>query len=223
MANKLQELYGQSKNKLGAMFSDAMSDYSRLPSNYPNAQKFMGALSSNISKNIPTTQEFRNPAAMSGWAQSVALNAPMGLSTKLADYVGYHTAPMYAEGGETAALHELDKLYPADIYSSKAAQYYGHGVPYDKESIAIMHKVKNKPDELVTIYRAVPTDVKENTVNIGDWITLSPSYAKEHGEAQLGGDYKIIKQKVPAKTLFTNADSIHELGYDPTPYIKGEK
>jgi GNAT superfamily N-acetyltransferase len=77
MANKLQELYGQSKNKLGSMFSSAMSDYSRLPSNYPNAQKFMGALSSNISKNVPTTADLRSPSAMLDWSQAAALNAPM--------------------------------------------------------------------------------------------------------------------------------------------------
>ena len=38
---------------------------------------------------------------------------------------------------------------------------------------------------------------------------------KEHGEGPLGGDYKILKQKVPAKSIWTNADSIHEYGYWP--------
>jgi hypothetical protein len=44
---------------------------------------------------------------------------------------------------------------------------------------------------------------------------LTKDYAKGHGESVLRGDYKILSQKVKAKELWTNADSIQEFGYQP--------
>ena len=52
-------------------------------------------------------------------------------------------------------------------------------------------------------------------INAGDWVSPSRHYAKEHGEAHLNGKYKIISKSVPAKHLFTDGNSVHELGYDP--------
>jgi len=46
-------------------------------------------------------------------------------------------------------------------------------------------------------------------------VTLTKDYAKGHGESVLRGDYKILSQKVKAKDLWTNADSIQEFGYQP--------
>lgn len=183
------------------------------------------------------------------------------------EYRGSHTAPTRDYG---APLHDLSQMYPDDIYSSKAAQYYGHGVPYDQKAALIMQQYKDKPDATVTIYRAVPKEmsnadkaaeldrhmgaymrrgllpqdahIKEgskwydwayderdrlrklpdepvegiNAINAGDWVTLTRDYAKEHGESALRGKYKIISKKVKAKDIYTNADSIHEFGYDPS-------
>jgi hypothetical protein len=47
-------------------------------------------------------------------------------------------------------------------------------------------------------------------------VTITEDYAKVHGEGPLQGDYKIVKQKAKAKELFTEANSIHELGYWPS-------
>lgn len=52
-------------------------------------------------------------------------------------------------------------------------------------------------------------------INVGDWVTTVRSYAKEHGEGALRGQYKIVSKKVKAKDVFTNGDSIFEFGYDP--------
>jgi hypothetical protein len=54
-------------------------------------------------------------------------------------------------------------------------------------------------------------------INPGDWVTINRNYAKEHGESTLNGKYKIVKKTVRAKDIYTNGDSIHEWGYDPTP------
>jgi hypothetical protein len=131
-------------------------------------------------------------------------------------YRGSHTAPSPEFG---APLHDLTgggQMYPADVYSPKAAQYYGTGYPKaDKEAFALANKVRGNPDAEVTMYRAVPKDESIANINAGDWVTLSKDYAKNHGESVLGNDYKILSQKVKAKDLWTNADSIHEFGYQP--------
>lgn len=191
------------------------------------------------------------------------------------DYRGSHTAPDKTNG---APLHDLTKVYPDDIYSLKAARYYGDmgGDANDIESIRCMHFFKNKPNAKVKIYRAVPdinkeindkvkyysdlirhvntygfppikdrhasgifhelgydkekyidklsreiTDLeakRQNTIgiNAGDWVTLNKNYAKQHGESALQGKYKIVTKTVPAKTLYTDANSVHEFGYDPS-------
>jgi hypothetical protein len=183
------------------------------------------------------------------------------------EYRGSHTAPTRDYG---APLHNLSQMYPDDIYSSKAAQYYGHSVPYDQKAASILQQYRDKPDATVTIYRAVPKEmsnadkaaeldrhmgaymrrgllpqdahIKEgskwydwaydererlrklpdtpvegiNAINAGDWVTLTRDYAKEHGESALRGKYKIISKKVKAKDVFTDANSIHEFGYDPS-------
>jgi hypothetical protein len=131
-------------------------------------------------------------------------------------YRGSHTAPGPDFG---APLHDLTgggQMYPADVYSAKAAQYYGTGFPKaDREAFALAQRVRGNPDAEITMYRAVPKDEKITGINAGDWVTLSKDYAKTHGESALKNDYKILSQKVKAKDLWTNADSIHEFGYQP--------
>jgi hypothetical protein len=138
-------------------------------------------------------------------------------------YKSQHRPPS-AENG--APLHDVTKggeIYPADIYSSKGLQYYGTGQDRaDKESLNVIKNTKDKPDALVTMYRAVPKDSSITTINNGDWVTLSKTYAKEHGESALDDDYKIVSKKVKASQLFTNGDSINEFGYWEGPPKKGE-
>jgi len=183
------------------------------------------------------------------------------------DYKGEHEAPK--NDGFSKPIHNLKDIYPDDIYGSNAAKYYGHGVPYDQESINHLHGVKDKPNKMVRIYRAVPhkqlpkermaeieshkayilktgkipkgvnasdrsnyynqisdeyeklktlpdQPAKKLNINPGDWVTLNRKYAKEHGQANLGNKYKIVSKVVPAKHVYTDSNSIHEFGYDPS-------
>jgi hypothetical protein len=130
------------------------------------------------------------------------------------DYKGTHKAPSKSNG---SPLHDLTQIYPDDIYSNKAVAYYGdRATDYsDQLSISIMHNTKDKPDATVKIYRAVPSNIQVD-INAGDWVTINKQYAVTHGKRTLGGDYKIITKVVPAKHLYTDANSIHEFGYDPS-------
>ena len=140
--------------------------------------------------------------------------APQVNAGLLGDYAGQHRAPMRDSGAP--AFNLAGDIYPDDIYSSKAVQYYGTGSDdMDKTTMGLLQSLRGNPDADVTIYRAVPKGV--DGVNTGDWVTVNKQYAKDHGESALGGDFDIIEKKVKAKDIFTNGDSIHEFGYDPQP------
>lgn len=136
---------------------------------------------------------------------------------KESEYRDYHKAP--SRGGYSAPLYDATALYPDDIYGPDAARLYGDRNPsIDRQTLSIIRAARNNPDLEVSIYRAIPSSVSEERSKIfpGDWVTINRSYAIMHGEGPLDGDYKIISMKVPAKHVYTHADSIHEWGYDPS-------
>lgn len=197
------------------------------------------------------------------------------------DYRGMHKAP----DKDDAPLHNLEELYPEDIYSSDAVKLYGTGdYSKDAESINIIQSARNRPRKPIKIYRAVPDinhEIKKKMkpwvdavnyfykwrftpladknpldknkeyndiydkyfdfsddgkawidamdakiqefkdkmsppikINSGDWVTINKRYAIEHGRDNLNGKYKIVTKTVPARTLYTDGNSIHEWGYN---------
>lgn len=75
-------------------------------------------------------------------------------TTTTTDYRGEHKAPDKSSG---APLYDMTKIYPDDIYSSDAARYYGDGEPAkDQQSISIIQGTRNRPNNPIRIYRAVP-------------------------------------------------------------------
>jgi hypothetical protein len=119
-------------------------------------------------------------------------------------------------------LHDLTGTYPDDVYGPMGARYYGHyggANPQDARTMGTINFYRNRPNNPITIYRAVPKDGSKYKINTGDWVTINPSYAREHGESALDGEYKIISKSVKARDIYTNGDSIHEWGYDPQPRV----
>ena len=57
--------------------------------------------------------------------------------------------------------------------------------------------------------------VAKMKIEPGNWVTINRSYARDHGEAALNGEYRIITKTVSAGELFTDGNSLHEQGYDP--------
>lgn len=64
---------------LADWFKSQTQDYGQLKDAYPNAKKFGSALKQNVSKLVPTTEDFQSPQKMSEWSMAAAMNAPMGL------------------------------------------------------------------------------------------------------------------------------------------------
>lgn len=124
-----------------------------------------------------------------------------------------HKAP---DSRYNVRLDQIDRAYNNDgsIYSRNAAYYYGDGRDYDNKAIEAIRKARNNPDVLVSVYRAVPTQIKDKRIRNGDWVTIDGEYAEEHGWRMFDDAYRVIENKVPARYLFTDGSSIHEFGYD---------
>ncbi len=73
------------------------------------------------------------------------------------DYQGSHGAP----DKDGAPLHNLNGMYPDDIYSNDGVRLYGDGMNYDHASITHIKMARNKPNYRVTIYRAIPNDLSK--------------------------------------------------------------
>ena len=137
-----------------------------------------------------------------------------------ADYRGQHEAPS-REDDVASSLDKIDEIFPVDILDPEAqTRLYSTGFQEaDKESFDVINKVNGDPNAEVTIYRAVPDNVEG--INAGDWVTLSPAYAKQHLESNLNNQGKIVSKKVKASEIFTDANSINEWGYSPEPAQSG--
>jgi hypothetical protein len=196
------------------------------------------------------------------------------------DYHGEHESPCPGSG---APMHNLESIYPDDIYSHDAARLYSAGRSDDSYAIHIIQSAKGRPNRSIQIFRAVPdvnyelqkkikelnqiaghyyhfkffppnnpivaeikskysiddmtwNEQQEKIINdieamvdeldnqlaprikiqSGDWVALTRQYAKDHGDAELNGRYKILSKTVRAKDLYTNGDSIFEWGYYPS-------
>jgi hypothetical protein len=132
-----------------------------------------------------------------------------GETAEATDYRGYHTAPRRADGFGAPAT-DVEEMMP-DFY--ERPNIYTTGMPTaDKESVSALMAIRGKPAKPVTIYRAVPEGVNE--INPGDWVTMSPTYAKQHLLSNLEAGH-VISRTIPAGDLWFDGDSINEFGYDP--------
>lgn len=128
-----------------------------------------------------------------------------------------HRAPSYDEEGYDKSMVDVanDK---DNIRQSLNEQLKMNRDTYKDESAFAINEALSAIDEgkhpTVTIYRAVPKSLKEGRVRNGDWVSLSESYVKTHGEHALNGDYRIIKEEVPAENLYWDGNDINEWGYD---------
>ncbi len=154
-------------------------------------------------------------------ANNTAMDRAKALGYKPVDgedfYGGNHRPPMSDTGAPANDLTGGGNIYPDDVYSSNAARYYGSGEASDNALFRKLQALKGKPDEMVRVFRAVPSEVMEqqgNMMHHGDWVTPNRQYAVDHGEGALNGDYRIQASDYPAKTLITNGDSPYEIGID---------
>ena len=133
------------------------------------------------------------------------------------DFRMSHRAPSYDEDGTDKSL--IDVANNKDnIRDSLEEQFRMNRDRNREESVAAIsqaiQEIEQGKNPTVTIYRAVPKSLKEGSVRNGDWVTLSEAYAKQHGRHALNGDYRIMKENVPAANLYWDGNDINEWGYD---------
>ena len=104
-----------------------------------------------------------------------------------------------------------DSVAPKDVYEHPEYYTIHSNKNVVKETKEALEKVKGNPDAKITIYRATTGD----TINDGDWITLSKSYAEDHNYSQLDGKGKVISKEVPVKDVEWAGDDLSEWGYFP--------
>lgn len=220
-----QDLYGPASQALGQKLAEAYNPVGMtikgLPKDYFEYGPLINQAYMDYKAN-PSRELGEKYKALMEARENAPINNPKSVKqTVIApeeSYKGQHEAPMKDSG---KPLHDLTDVYPEDFYSFEAPRLYGHGMDESRDARIIrqIQSFKGRPDRPVTIYRAVPKDTPRGTkINTGDWVTTDREYAVEHGLGALGGNYKIIKQTAKARDLFTNGDSIYEMGYDPQPY-----
>lgn len=109
------------------------------------------------------------------------------------------------DGGEGAWLTD-------DIYKNPD-RYSGADKAVVRETMEQLNRVKGDPDAKVTIYRWAP---EGSEIEPGNWISLSPTYAKQHGESNSGGRAgSVISMEVPAREVRFAGDDLAEFGWWP--------
>jgi hypothetical protein len=212
LAKQMAEVY----NPIG------MTAIKGFPQDYHQFGGLLNQASMDLKAN-PNKETYDRFRALMEARDNAPINNPKNVKAAVVEeapssYQGQHEAPTMGSG---KPLHDLSDVYPQDFYSFEAPRLYGHGMDEARDARIIrqLQSFKGRPDRPVTIYRAVPKDVPRGAkINQGDWVTTDRQYAIEHGMGALNGEYKIIKQNVKARDLFTNGDSIYEMGYDPQPY-----
>lgn len=91
---------------------------------------------------------------------------------------------------------------------------YRHADDMRKEAIENVRKAIDSKRKTITMYRSVPSSVKEGKFRNGDWITPSKKYAIDNAEIHgWGKDYRIIEQEVPVDEVWFDGNDIAEWGY----------
>lgn len=91
---------------------------------------------------------------------------------------------------------------------------YRHADDARKEAIENLRKVFQNKRQTITMYRSVPSSIKEGSFRNGDWVTPSYAYAVENARVHgWGNKYRIIEQEVPISDVWFDGNDIAEFGY----------
>ena len=119
---------------------------------------------------------------------------------------------IHQPGVEGPAIHDLSEMFPSDVYTHP--QFYGHGEKtHDREAARALRGARGNPEALVDVYRAVPHGT--TSINTGDWVTTSPSYARTHGyhPDDPTQDWPVLHAQVQAAHVRSGGNDIIEWGY----------
>lgn len=118
------------------------------------------------------------------------------------------------EGESTLGDYINDDIDGGNLEELTNAASYRAADPMRKEAIDNVRNVIQKKAKTITMYRSVPSDVKEGSFRNGDWVTPSRAYAVDNAKLHgWGDDYNIIEQIVPVDDVWFDGNDIAEWGY----------
>ena len=130
-------------------------------------------------------------------------------------------------GFELPGFRRAPKIGPTEESLTNRAAY-AHEMPLPRamtemvdtltdENPALVRRFANvRPDDQVTIYRAIAKNDPNSTIRPGDWIAIDRKYAEQHGADGFGDvGSRIISKKVPAKDIGYAGTSADEWVYAP--------
>ena len=118
------------------------------------------------------------------------------------------------EGESTLGDYINDDIDGGNLEELTNAASYRAADPMRKEAIDNIRNAIQKKAKTITMYRSVPSDVKEGSFRNGDWVTPSRAYAVDNAKLHgWGDDYNIIEQKVPVDDVWFDGNDIAEWGY----------
>lgn len=115
----------------------------------------------------------------------------------------YRAVPIAITNQEKINNYEKQKAYI--LKTGRLPQ----GVDNWKNSSEYYDWISGEIDKLKALPAEQDSKVK---INSGDWVTINPAYARDHGKNHIG-KYRVLTKTVPARTLFTDGNDIHEWGY----------
>jgi len=101
-------------------------------------------------------------------------------------------------------MENKTSLYKNKEYNEIYDKYFDYSDGGEKWKEAMLSKIQEFKDKMIPPIK----------INSGDWVTINKRYAIEHGITNLNNRFKIITKTVPASTLYTDGNSIHEWGYN---------
>lgn len=144
-----------------------------------------------------------------------ALKAKQQAQVNEEDYMMNHRPTKTGVTADNLVNKDAELTMPDDVYE-KPERYFATSPKATQESMQVLNSVRGKPDATVTVYRATVGD----SINDGDWVTLSKSYAEEHNSHSLNGGGNILAKEVSVKDIQWAGDDINEWGYFPTKEAK---
>ena len=106
-----------------------------------------------------------------------------------------------------------DWSMPGDVYD-KPNQYTGADATVLRETMEQLERVRGNPDGLVTVYRYAP---EGREFEVGNWVSLSRTYAQQHGESNPTPGGTVQSMQVPAREVRFAGDDLAEFGWHPEP------
>lgn len=118
------------------------------------------------------------------------------------------------EGESTLGDYINDDIDGGNLEELTNAASYRAADPMRKDAIDNVRNAIHKKANTITMYRSVPSDVKEGSFRNGHWVTPSRAYAVDNAKLHgWGDDYNIIEQKVPVDDVWFDGNDIAEWGY----------